>query len=305
MSGNERFTGVFPAANVPMNDDFSINYESFEKHIRWLASFDISGLVISGHAGELESLTPEERIRVIEIAAKVLDGKLPIIAGVTGLSTKQAVDMAQDAKAAGAEALLVMPIPHFAFGATDSTQLVIPYFESLAEATDLPQVIFRYDRSTGLMYSDKLVLEIARQVPQVMGIKDVSERYEQSWVDFQTFDRKINILPAHGSLFLSRFRTSDGAISSFSNVVPEYIIDLYKTAKAGDDEKALEIWKQIKAMSHAIYGAVEPLQHWVVEKETLTARGRFDQSTARPPFQPLTEDQKIMVAAAVKQAGLS
>lgn len=304
MTDYSRFTGIFPAVNVPMNVDYSINYEAFQEHVEWLSTFDIGGLVLNGHAGEVESLTDQERAEVIETARKV-SNDLPIIAGTTGLSTGAAVETAKYAKKAGADALLVLPIPHFAFGATDSPRLVLPYFESLAEATGLPMVLFRYAEDTGLMYSDRVVMEVARQVPLVMGIKDVSGRYERSWVDFQTFDRKINVLPAQGDLFLSRFRTSDGAISSFSNVAPEFVIELYKASRDGRHDDALVAWKRIQSLSSAIYDSVETVQHWVMEKEILTARGRFTQSTARPPFQPLTTDQKELVKKAVDAAGLS
>ena len=64
----KEFKKVLPAVNLPLNEDQSIDEETFRKHLQWLITFDIGGLVISGHAGELESLTPEERFRVAEIA---------------------------------------------------------------------------------------------------------------------------------------------------------------------------------------------------------------------------------------------
>ncbi|MGH7774304.1 MAG: dihydrodipicolinate synthase family protein, partial [Candidatus Binatia bacterium] len=70
MPGFKEFKKVLPAANMPMLADMSIDEETYRKHLRWLMTFDIGGLVISGHAGELESLTPKERIRVFRYGAK-------------------------------------------------------------------------------------------------------------------------------------------------------------------------------------------------------------------------------------------
>lgn len=305
MSKSKEFKKVLPAANLPMFPDFSIDEESYRKHLRWLITFDIGGLVISGHAGELESLTPKEKMHVAEIARSEIPGHLPMVVGVTGLSTRELVECGRDAKAAGADGLLVMPIPHFAFGAVDRPELIVPCFEALAEAVDLPMIVFRYGARTGLMYSVEVLLKIAEKVPQVVAIKDSSFEYESAWVAFQNFPRKINFLPAHGSLFLIRFATSDGAVSSFSNVAPEYITELFRLAHSGQMGEATKLFNKIRPLSDAIYHKQPLMQHWVVEKEALVARGRFPRAVVRPPFQPLRPEHIEGIRAAVAAAGLT
>src|SRR5881397_1317615 len=137
----KEFKKVLPAANLPMLPDSGIDEEAYRNHLRWLMTFDIGGLVINGHAGELESLTPKERIRVAEIARSEIPGVLPMVVGVTGLSTRELLECARDAEATGADGLLVMPIPHLAFGAVDRPDLVVPCFAALAEAVDLPMIV--------------------------------------------------------------------------------------------------------------------------------------------------------------------
>ena len=305
MPGFKEFNKVFPAANLPMFPDFSIDEETYRRHLRWLMTFDVGGLVISGHAGELESLTPKERIRVAEIARSEIPAHLPMVVGCTGLSTRELIECAYDAKAAGADGLLVMPIPHFAFGAVDRPELIVPCFEALADAVELPMIVFRYGARTGLMYSVEVLLKIAEKVPPVVAIKDSSFEYESAWVAFRDFPRKINFLVAHGSLFLIRFATSDGAVSSFSNVVPEYITELFRLAHSGQMEAATALFIKIRPVSDAIYHKVPTMQHWVVEKETLVARGRFPRAVVRPPFQPLPQEHIEGIRAAVAAAGLA
>ncbi len=305
MAKFKTFSKVLPAANLPMMPDLSIDQEAYRKHLRWLMTHDIGGLVISGHAGELESLTPKERIQVAEMARKEIPDNVPMVVGCTGLSTRELVECAKDAKAAGADGLLVMPIPHFAFGAVDRPELIVPCFEELAEKIDLPMIVFRYGVKTGLMYSVEVLLKIAEKVPQVVAIKDSSFDYEEAWVAFQNFPRKINFLVAHGSLFLIRFATSDGAVSSFSNVAPEFITKLYELAHSGKMEEATNLFNKIRPLSDAIYHKTPLMQHWVVEKEALTARGRFPRSTVRPPFQPLPPEHIDGIRKAVASAGLA
>jgi 4-hydroxy-tetrahydrodipicolinate synthase len=305
MAKFKTFSKVLPAANLPMMPDLSIDAGAYRKHLRWLMTHDIGGLVISGHAGELESLTPKERIQVVEMARKEIPDNVPMVVGCTGLSTRELVECAKDAKAAGADGLLVMPIPHFAFGAVDRPELIVPCFEELAEKIDLPMIVFRYGVKTGLMYSVEVLLKIAEKVPQVVAIKDSSFDYEEAWVAFQNFPRKINFLVAHGSLFLIRFATSDGAVSSFSNVAPEFITRLYELAHSGKMEEATKLFNKIRPLSDAIYHKTPLMQHWVVEKEALTARGRFPRSTVRPPFQPLPPEHIDGIRKAVASAGLA
>ena len=304
MTKSKEFKKVLPAANLPMFPDYSIDEEAYRNHLRWLMTHDIGGLVISGHAGELESLTPKEKIRVAEIARSEIPGHLPMVVGCTGLSTRELIECARNARAAGADGLLVMPIPHFAFGAVDHPELIVPAFEALAEAVDLPLIVFRYGVRTGLMYSVDVLLKIAEKVPSVVAIKDSSFEYESAWVAFQSFPRKINFLVAHGSLFLIRFATSDGAVSSFANVVPEYITKLFELAHSGQMAEATKLFTKIKPVSDAIYHKVPPMQHWVVEKETLVARGRFPRAVVRPPFQPLAREHIEGIREVVQAAGL-
>ena len=301
----KEFKKVLPAANLPMFPDTSIDEDAYRNHLRWLITHDIGGLVISGHAGELESLTPKERIRVAEIARAEIPTHLPMVVGCTGLSTRELIECARDAKAAGADGLLVMPIPHFAFGAVDRPELIVPCFEALAEAVDLPMIVFRYGAKTRLMYSVEELQKIAEKVPEVVAIKDSSFDYEEAWVAFQNFPRKTNFLVAHGSLFLIRFATSDGAVSSFSNVAPEFITKLFELGHSGKMEEATRLFNKIRPLSDAIYHKQPLMQHWVVEKEALVARGRFPRSVVRPPFQPLRPEQIEGIRQAVAAAGLA
>jgi 4-hydroxy-tetrahydrodipicolinate synthase len=301
----KEFKKVLPAANLPMFPDTSIDEEAYRNHLRWLIAHDVGGLVISGHAGELESLTAKERIRVAEIARAEIPSHLPMVVGCTGLSTRELVECARDAKAAGADGLLVMPIPHFAFGAVDRPELIVPCFEELAAKVDLPMIVFRYGAKTGLMYTVEVLQKIAEKVPQVVAIKDASFDYEEAWVAFQDFPRKINFLVAHGSLFLIRFTTSDGAVSSFANVAPEFITKLFELAHSGQMKEATQLFNKIRPLSNAIYYKQPLMQHWVVEKEALTARGRFPRSVVRPPFQPLRPEHIAGIRQAVAAAGMA
>jgi 4-hydroxy-tetrahydrodipicolinate synthase len=301
----EPWTGVFPAANMPMSSDGAVLGDEFKRHIGWLSSFEVGGVVVNGHAGELEGLTPDERGQAISWAKEAsAPAGAKLVAGVTGLNTRDAVACAKDAEQAGADALLVLPLPHFCFAAVDHPELVVPYFEAIASATSLPIIVFRYKEKSGLCYSVPVLLELARRIDTIVGIKDASFDYEAAWTQFQYFDRQIRFLVAHGSHFLIRFRTADGAISSFSNVVPDVLVGLYDLCQQGANDEARELFGRVRALSNAIYGMVPSMQHWPVEKLALHYRGRFSSPVCRPPFQPLGKEHELLVKEAVNAAQL-
>ena len=109
MAKVKNFKTVFPAVSVPLNEDYSINEAEFRVYLRWIKSFygkGIEGLVCNGHTGEITGLTRAERKRVVEICAEECGDVMTIISGVNCENTQESIEMAAEAKAAGADAAL-------------------------------------------------------------------------------------------------------------------------------------------------------------------------------------------------------
>lgn len=114
MAKVKNFKTIFSAVSVPLNDDYTINEEEFRAYLRWIKSFygkGIEGLVCNGHTGEITGLTRAERKRVIEICSEVCGDVMTIISGVNCENTDESIEMAKEAKEAGADGILLMP-PH-------------------------------------------------------------------------------------------------------------------------------------------------------------------------------------------------
>ena len=122
MSQQLRFSGVMPANVLPFTSDLAIDEPAYRRHLRWLADTrGVTGIVANGHASEVSSLSREERKRSLAIALDELAGACPVIAGVYSDGTQEAVDLARDARAAGAAGVLVFPPTLFVWGADDPT----------------------------------------------------------------------------------------------------------------------------------------------------------------------------------------
>src|SRR5256712_10313656 len=112
-----RFSGVMPANVLPFTSDLAIDERASRRHLRWLADTrGVTGIVANGHAAEVSSLTRDERKRSLAIALDEVGGACPVVAGIYSDGTQEAVELARDARAAGAAGVLVFPPTLFMWG---------------------------------------------------------------------------------------------------------------------------------------------------------------------------------------------
>src|SRR5262245_52863861 len=132
MSDRLRFHGCLPANLLPFTADLEIDEPAYRKHLRWLVDAPgVTGIVANGHASEVSSLLREERKRSLAIALDEVAGKLPVIAGVYSDGTQEAVDLARDARSAGAAGVLVFPPTLFMWGAQLKPDMVRRHFSEI------------------------------------------------------------------------------------------------------------------------------------------------------------------------------
>src|SRR4051794_4283230 len=140
--------GVIPAVLLPFNDDLSIDEKSFRAHLRDVAAVEgLSAITINAHSTEVASCTFDEQRRVLDIAQDEVGGRLPLVNGVWADGSLEAARIAGMAQAGGASALLVFPPAPFTLG--QSADMAVAHFKAIAEASDLPIIVFQYPLATG------------------------------------------------------------------------------------------------------------------------------------------------------------
>src|SRR6201991_2381084 len=143
--------GVIPAVLLPFHDDLSIDETSFRAHLRDVAGVrGLSAITVNAHSTEVASCTGDEQRRVMEIAGEEVGSALPIIHGVWADGSLEAARIARRAEAGGASALLGFPPAPFTMG--QSPEMALAHFKTIADATDLPMIVFQYPLSTGQGY---------------------------------------------------------------------------------------------------------------------------------------------------------
>src|SRR6202042_2553889 len=197
--------GVIPAVLLPFTDDLAIDEKGFRSHLRDVtATNGISAITINAHSTEVASCTFDEQRRVLDIAQDEVGERLPLVNGVWADGSLEAARVARMAAAGGASALLVFPPAPFTLG--QSPEMALAHFKRIADATDLPLIVFQYPLATGQGYPKDTLLRLCHEVPSIRAIKDwIGNVPHHEWHirTLQNLPRPVNVLTTHSSRLFS------------------------------------------------------------------------------------------------------
>src|SRR5471030_2205612 len=156
--------GVIPAALLPFHEDLSIDTVSFRSHLRDLASVEgISAITINAHATEVASCSFDEQKYLLELTQDEIGARVPIVNGIYAEGSLEAARIAKMAHAGGASSLLVFPSGITTFG--QRPEMAVEHFRRIADATDLPLILFQYPPAGGQGYPLATLEKIVDAVP--------------------------------------------------------------------------------------------------------------------------------------------
>jgi 4-hydroxy-tetrahydrodipicolinate synthase len=301
------FSGVMPANLLPFTADLAIDEPAYRKHLRWLADTPgVTGIVANGHASEVSSLSRDERTASLAIALDEVAGKVPVVAGVYSDGTAEAVDLARDAKSAGAAGVLVFPPTLFMWGAQVKPDMAVRHFSEIAAKADLPIVVFEYPPASGIGYAPETLARLA-EIPRVVAVKDWSN-------EIVAFERNLRALRATGrpvamlssftmSLMASFVLGADGAISGMGSVVADLQADLFAACGKGDLDGARAINDRLEPLVRVFYAPPFVDMHNRM-KEALVLLGRIPAAHVRPPLTPVSDAERAAIRRALVASGL-
>lgn len=298
---------IFPAISIPLNDDYSINEAELRPYVRWLASFDeIGGLVCNGHTGEITSLTRAERARVVEIVAEEVGDQMTIISGINCENTQESIEMAREAKEAGADGILLMP-PHMWLRFGMNPAAPFEYVKDVADGADIDIIIHLYPATSKAFYPVETLIKMATEIEHVKSIKmgtRVTSLYENDIRELRKHAPEVSLITCHDeTLLTSMFPGMDGALIGFAGCIPELITEAWKAMKAGDFQKIRQYDDLIFPISKAIYGGGQPSgEAHARMKEALVQRGVFTSALMRKPVLPLNQEEKDGITQGLKDS---
>jgi 4-hydroxy-tetrahydrodipicolinate synthase len=298
--------GVIPAVLLPFHEDLSIDEAAYRAHLRDVASVEgLSAITTNAHASEVASCTFEEQQRVLAITMDEIGARLPVVNGVYADGSLEAARLARMADEGGASALLVFPPGITTFG--QRPEMAVEHFRRIADATDLPLILFQYPLAGGQGYSLATLEKVFDAVPTVRAIKDwcaSPQLHERQIRALQSRTPPVNVLTTHSAwLFSSLVLGCKGLLSGSGSVIAELQARLFRAVQANDLAEARRLHERIAPTAEVFYA--EP---WVDMhnrmKEALVLLGKLPRATVRPPLVKIPVAEVERIRAALAAAGL-
>jgi 4-hydroxy-tetrahydrodipicolinate synthase len=300
--------GVIPATLLALNADMSINEAASRKHLADCALVDgVSAVTVNGHASEIHACSFDEQNRILDFSLDEVGDRVPVINGVYADGTREAQTVARMATDAGASALLVFPPQSLGMGGVTRPECVLRHFEMIADATDLPLIVFRYPQSSNLAYDFDTLLALFDRLPSIRAIKDWCNDprlHELHILTFQSLDRPVNVLTTHSAWLMSSLvMGANGVLSGAGSVVADLQVALFQAIQNKDLAAAQKINDRLFPLQQAFYRDPFFDMHNRM-KECLVMLGRLEEAHIRPPLMKLPPHELASLRQALDAAGI-
>jgi 4-hydroxy-tetrahydrodipicolinate synthase len=302
-------SGVIPACLLPFDEDFAIDAAEYRKHLRDVAAVPgLTAVTTNAHASEVHACSLEEQRQVLDLTLAEIGDKLPVISGVYADGSLAAAEIARMAASAGAAALLVFPPNSMSMGGQLRPEMALTHFKRIADATDLPLILFQYPMASGLGYPFETLLCILDEVPSVRAIKDwcndpmLHERHIRT---LKGLPRPVTVLSTHSAWLMSSLILGcGGLLSGAGSVIADLQAALWRAVQAKDLAAAKALNDRIYPVVQAFYAPPFLDMHNRM-KEALVLLGRLRRAVVRPPLMKLPASEIARLAAALKEARIT
>ncbi len=244
--------GIMPALVTPFTDDGkAVDEDRLRTLVTHCIELGVHGVVPCGTTGEFVNMTIEEKKRVIKIVIDEVDGKVPVIAGTGASGTDQAVEMTKYAKDIGATAALIVT-PYYLKPADRG---LYEHYQTIAEAVDLPIILYNIPQCTGLELPWQMVEDLA-QIPNIVGVKDSSGQLKYIFAVLEKVRDKLNVMCGHDEVVMAGLAAGcSGAILASANVIPDVWIQIYNHVRKGELQQARELQYRVQKIARIIAGS--------------------------------------------------
>jgi 4-hydroxy-tetrahydrodipicolinate synthase len=289
-----RFPGIIPAVTTPFDASGAIDLEGLTANVHALLEAGVHGIVATGTMGEAGSLSAAERRQVVEAVANAVDGRVPVIAGVSAGTPAAAIALAADAAEAGAVALMMLP----PLGYRGDDDEVVAYYRSVAEAAGLPLMAYNNPEASGVDMGAALLARLYAEIDQVVAFKECSG-------DARRIPALIDAAPGAEVLVggddwaLEGFCAgATGWISGVANVAPHECVELFRACGEGRLDEARELYARLLPLAR-LDMRPKLVQFFKAAMDLSGRRG----GPCRPPRLELTAAERSEVEEAVAALG--
>lgn len=282
-------TGSIVALVTPMHSDGQIDYFSLDGLLDWHVASGTSAIVAVGTTGESATLDVHEHLDLIRHCVKYLAGRLPVIAGTGANSTREAIELTRGAASVGVDACLLVT-PYYN---RPSQRGLYEHFCAVAEAVDVPQILYNVPSRTAVDLSNETTQRLAA-IKNIVGIKDATG-------DVARGKELLSMVPEGFAVYSGDDATATdyilagavGNISVTANIAPQEVAALCKAALTGDKKTAQGIDRRLATLNAALFVEANPMP----VKYALARMGRMQDGIRLPLTLPVGESAALIDTA--------
>jgi 4-hydroxy-tetrahydrodipicolinate synthase len=302
MKPNSSFRGVGVALVTPFKTDGAIDEAALERLVDFQIEAGTNFLVPCGTTGENPALTQEEHRRVVEIVVRRAKKRVPVLAGAGSNSTQKAIELAEIAIDLGADGALTIT-PYYNKPTPDGLRR---HFGLQAEAIEkkrsgFPMIMYNVPGRTGVNMAAATTLQIAREIPNVIGVKEASGNLEQILTILRERQDGFLVVSGDDAWTLPLVAAGgDGIISVAANEIPRLMREMTSAALEGDFEAARSVHNRILPLMIGNFIESNPIP----VKAAMKMLGIIPNDTVRSPLAPIADANRKKLEAILRECGL-
>ena len=290
------FTGAGVAIITPFNEDETINFEEFGKIIDDQIANSTDAIIVCGTTGESSTMTDEEHISAMKYCVEKVAGRVPVIAGTGSNCTTEAINISKQAEAVGANGLLCVT-PYY----NKCTQEgLYQYYKAISDAVNIPIIMYNVPSRTGTTIQPETAVRIAKEVKNVVAIKEASGNISAVAKLASIADGCIDIYSGNDDQVLPILSLGGkGVISVWSHVAPKKVHDMVYAYLDGDTATATKLQLEAINVINALFCEVNPIP----VKAAMNMLG-YKAGSLRAPLTELSDEHKELLKKALKDYGV-
>jgi 4-hydroxy-tetrahydrodipicolinate synthase len=302
MKPNSKFRGVGVALVTPFKTDGAIDEAALERLVDFQIEEGTNFLVPCGTTGENPALTQDEHRRVVEIVVRRAKKRVPVLAGAGSNSTQKAIELAEIAIDLGADGALTIT-PYYNKPTPDGLRR---HFGLQAEAIEkkrsgFPMIMYNVPGRTGVNMAAATTLQIAREIPNVIGVKEASGNLEQILTILRERQDGFLVISGDDAWTLPLVAAGgDGIISVAANEIPRLMREMTSAALEGDFEAARSVHNRILPLMIGNFIESNPIP----VKAAMKMLGIIPNDTVRSPLAPIADANRKKLEAILRECGL-
>ena len=288
------FKGSLVALITPFRDG-GVDENAFQEHVAWQVGQGTHGLVPCGTTGESPTVGDDEHKRVIALCVEAAKGKAPVIAGSGTNSTEHTIELTRQAKAAGADAALIV-CPYYN---KPTQEGLFQHFKAVHDAVDLPIIIYNIPGRSVVDMSNGTMARLAK-LPNIVGVKDATNDLARPLRMRDEIGAGFCLLSGEDATAVAYLaQGGDGCISVTANVAPRLCSEMHEAWQRGDVKTVREINERLISLHDALFAETSPAP----VKYAASLLGRCTAEVRQPLWAILPETQQ-RVQQAMRGAGL-